>query len=204
MAATLHRRQQNGETLAGELATDLQSGQLDSTSTFVLVASSIEGCGDVVSNGLEFVVYDPLTIGEVSSDQTICYDTAPAPISCEGANGASGVHSYQWETNLLEGSWLPVPNQTSTIFTAGELTLSAHIRLTATDSAGCGSISSELVQIDVLDDWGPGIVQSTDELCFGDGFDIIAKGPSGADNDFPTCGMWRWTEAHFLRSTRFI
>ena len=63
--------------------------------------------------------------------------------------------------------------------------MSAHIRLTATDSAGCGSISSELVQIDVLDDWGPGIVQSsTDELCFGDGFDIIAKGPSGADNDF--------------------
>ena len=176
--------QQNGETLAGELATDLQIGQLDSTSTFVLVASSVEGCGDVLSNGLEFVVYEPLTIGGVSPDQTICYDTAPAPITCEGANGASGVYSFQWELDL-EPQWLGIPGETSTSISLVSLLVSASVRLSATDNAGCGSVTSDVVNIQVLEDWVPGSIEaSTEELCFGDGFNISTDGPSGADNEF--------------------
>ena len=193
--------QQNGETLAGELATDLIIGQLDSTSTFVLVASSIEGCGDVASNGLEFVVYDPLTIGEVSSDQTICYDTAPAPISCEGANGASGVYSYQWETDLGP-QWLVIPNQTSTSLALGNLIGTVSVRLAATDAAGCGSVISDEVHIQVLEDWEPGGIQaSTYELCFEDGFNISAEGPSGADNDFSSTWYVSLDGGAFLLST---
>lgn len=176
--------QQNGETLVGELATDLQLGQLDSTSTFVLVASSVEGCGDVVSNGLEFVVYEPLTIGAVSENQTICFDTAPEPISCDGANGASGAFNYQWESEL-DGQWLELPNEMSTSLSLGNLTNNVSVRLSASDAAGCGIITSNEVNIEVLDAWTPGTIQaSTYELCFGNGFDINAGGPSGADGDF--------------------
>jgi len=188
------------EALTG--ATDLawEVSFLDSTSVFHLLATSVEGCGDVVSNEIQIEVFQPLGMGATSEDQTICYDTAPTPLSCEGANGGSGNYDYQWEVDLL-GSWFPVAGENITTVSPNNQIVSLAYRLRATDSNGCGAIVSESIVIDVLDSWVPGeVVASTYELCYQDGFTVETEGPMGADGDFASTWFLAINGGGFLPS----
>ena len=60
------------------------------------------------------------------------------------------MYSYQWETNLGP-QWLGIPYQTSTSLDIGNLIGTVSVRLAATDAAGCGSVVSDEVNIQVLE-----------------------------------------------------
>ena len=67
------------------------------------------------------------------------------------------------------------PNEMSTSLSLDNLTNNASVRLSASDAAGCGIITSNEVNIKCLTK-APGTIQaSTYELCFGNGFDINAE-----------------------------
>ena len=173
-----------GNNMLGATDTELTVAFLDSTTTFQLVATSVEGCGQVFSNDLTVEVYDPLTLGTVSEDQTICYNTIPEPLTCEGAFGASGGYDFQWEADFGTG-WLPMPGGTSTTLNLQAQNADLSFRLRASDLLGCGTNVSDVIQVNVLDPWGAGdISSSTTQLCFQDNFSVTADGPFGADGDF--------------------
>lgn len=174
----------DGNEVSGSWTTGYYPGPLTSTTTFDVVATSSEGCGDVSSNALTVVVYEPLSLGTTSADQTICYGTTPATLDNPGAAGASGLYSYQWEANVGMG-WSAVGGATAPSFNPGDLTSTTEFRLSVTDDEGCGSLLSNAITVTVLDEVIPALVSSNVEtICYGSGFAVESAGASGADGEF--------------------
>ena len=175
--------QEVGMNLSDETETSLAVPFLELSTSYQLISTSTEGCGDVLSNVVEVNVYDPLEIQAAQGAQTICYSTSPDPLTNEGAFGGSSNYNYQWEQNY-GGGWLTMDEETGTSLSPGAMEASSSFRLRVTDNYGCGSTTSVPVFVEVLNEFFPGSIDVTaDELCFGDDFSVTSEGGQGADGD---------------------
>ena len=180
---------EQGEAIPQETNTTLAIGFVEDSTFFQLVATSTEGCGSINSNVVEVNVFDPLGTFNASEDQIICHDFVPDEIYSNGGFGASGSYSYQWQSN--SGSeWTPIVGEQGVTLQLPELTTSLLYRLEVTDSAGCGSVTTNEVSVDVLPPFNPGTAMSSDDiLCHGDPLIISGLGATGADGDIDDVWM---------------
>ncbi|MDX9812771.1 MAG: SprB repeat-containing protein [Bacteroidales bacterium] len=110
-------------------ATPAQTGAYRVTVTF-LTLNQPEAYPECVitthTRDRNLIVLPPLLPPVVSSDQTICYNTMPSPLSATEASGGSGsVYSYQWQISFDNDSW-------TDIYGANVLTYSPSLQETTT------------------------------------------------------------------------
>ena len=100
----------------------------------------------------ELTVLPPIQASTVSSDQTICENTAPAQLTATAASGGSDTsYSYQWQSSLDNSIWTDIVGETSLNYQPLALTSSTYYRIIATDTGAysCGSATSASILITV-------------------------------------------------------
>jgi hypothetical protein len=186
---------QNNSPLLDETSTSLETGPLSASASFYLMATSVEGCGTIVSSSVEITVFEELNAGEVSASQTICFDSMPDDLTADPTSGGSSTFSYQWQIND-GGNWIDLIDQESLVLTLGSLTSSSSFRIISTDEFGCGNTISEVIDIEVLTLITPPDIDFVDydgtPLCYQDLAPevFVVSPPTGAD------GIWSssWQE----------
>ena len=184
--------QEAGLDLGGQTETNLAVPFLENSTSYQLVATSNEGCGNVPSNEIGVPVYDPLEIADAQGSQTICFMTDPEPLFSTGAVGGSSDYSYQWEENS-EGDWVEMAEETETSVSPGTLSASSSYRLRVADNEGCGVVASVPVFVEVLSEFFPGTVQASLKSSVSERTLLSAlledKAPMTTSQ---TCGLCRW------------
>ena len=180
---------EQGAQIPLETGTSLDVLFVEDTTSYSLVATSTQGCGTIASNIVEVNVYDALGAFEATENQLICNGFSPEIISSLGGYGASGSYFYQWQENL-GSAWNSIPGEQGTLLALSDLTNSGLYRIQVTDAAGCGTVVSNEVSIQVLPPFNPGMVTSSlDVLCHEESFTISGEAATGADGDIEDVWM---------------
>ena len=142
-------------------------GALTATTYFRRRAGSGSACAPVYSNVVTISVAPAVTAGSVAADQTLCYNTAPAPLtSTAGAGGGTGSFTYQWESSPDNVTWTPIANANGAIYSIGPLTATTYFRRGVT-SGGCGPVYTNVVTLTVLPQLQPGTIAADQTVCAG-------------------------------------
>jgi len=144
-----------------------QSTPLIQTTCYIRRVTS-GSCGTVFSNFITVTVYADLTSGAIAADQTICYNTSPAPFTqTTAATGGNGTYTYQWqEQTLCTGNWSAIAGGTaSTYDVTGNITQTTCYKRLVT-SGTCGTLSSNIITETVYPDLTPGTVGYDQSICF--------------------------------------
>ncbi|MDD3875875.1 MAG: hypothetical protein PHT69_04600, partial [Bacteroidales bacterium] len=142
------------------------SGNLTQTTCFRRQVSN--PCGILTSNTIEISVYQSLTSGSISADQTICYNTSPAAFSnITSPSGGNGTYTYQWQQQPgCSGAWSNISTATaSTYSVAANLTQTTCYRRIAF-SGSCGSAISNSITVTVHGNLTPGSVAANQTICY--------------------------------------
>lgn len=137
-----------------ELAlTDLQQSQ-----TIYLDVSSDYGCGTVTGELTDVVVLDsmiaPVIDFSVSPLNPICYgDSAPLIEMLSDASGGGETFTSVWMTSTSESLPFTFFEENSAPLALGELEDDIFVMLFASDDYGCGSLESNLVLVEVFEDF---------------------------------------------------
>ncbi|MFO7657379.1 MAG: PKD domain-containing protein, partial [Bacteroidales bacterium] len=149
----------NWGDISGANGLTYNTGNLTTTSKFR--RKSTNSCGSVFSNEVTITVNPELLPGQISQNQTICYNTSTTILNITGASG-SGTISYQWQ-KYQNGSWLNITGATGINYTIPGLTATTNFRRTAINS--CGSAQSNEATITVNPDLTPGEISRTQTIC---------------------------------------
>ncbi len=93
-----------------------QPDALSVTTYFRLEQTSGSACGTTHTNTVTVTVYDEFLVGAVESDQIICMNSIPAPLTTIPPTGADGNYTYQWEKSTVGGIFTLIPGATDPVF----------------------------------------------------------------------------------------
>lgn len=91
-----------------------------------------------------FTVYPTSVAGTASSNQTICYNTAPTQLSLTGSVG-----TIQWQSSTDNSTFINITGATSSTYSPGALTQTTYYRAIV-KSGVCSQASSNTVTITVI------------------------------------------------------
>jgi hypothetical protein len=92
---------------------DYQPGALTSTTWFR--RKTISGKCETLSNAIRVIVLPPITNNNITSDQTVCYNTSPVQLTGPVPNGGDpGLITYLWEQSADGGSTWTTASGTAT------------------------------------------------------------------------------------------
>ena len=167
--------------------TSYQAEQLIESNYYRLEISSDYGCGTVYTNVVKDSVYNEMTAPVISSSQSICYASTPDLLTMDIAATGGGDFSYfyEWQKSLNGSSWNGLGVYGPAIQPAN-LTTSTYYRLSAISSFVCGPIYSDPVYIEVYTPLESGVINSSQDICYGTVSDELnfEVGPTGADGDY--------------------
>ena len=122
-------------------------------------------CGTVSSVSVEITVYPILSAGTIGTDQSICYNAAPAGLTeLTAPAGGTGTYTYQWQSSPNNIAWSNVSGANTATYSPGALTSSIYFRRNVT-SGTCGTASSPSVHIIVYADLTPGSIGAPQTIC---------------------------------------
>ncbi|SET39197.1 T9SS type B sorting domain-containing protein [Hymenobacter actinosclerus] len=152
--------------VAGATGPTYAPGPLAATTYFRRRATS-GPCGPVVSNVLTLTVTPALLAGTIGTDQTLCPDATPTPLtSTTGASGGTGTFAYQWESSADGTNWTAVTGATGATFAPGPLTTTTYFRRQVS-SGPCASVPSNAVKLTVLPTLTAGSIAADQDVCAG-------------------------------------
>ena len=150
---------QEGEAIEFPTSDELSYEWLNATNeaSFFVGYTSLDGCGTAFSDTLLWPVYPEATVPDISftdfelSTVELCNGfEGPTIQMAIPALGASQNWSYAWQSSPEpEGPWTTI-NSGSSPYSNGPMTEDEWFRIQAEDGAGCGSITSSSLNIDVL------------------------------------------------------
>ena len=104
--------------------------------------------------------------GSASSDQAICFNTVPDPITATPPTGGSGNSEFQWQFTTDHGSWFEITGATDLTYAPGALTTTTWYRLQQTDEECMVSVFTNEVEIIVYNEFIPGQAYSDQTICY--------------------------------------
>ncbi len=123
-------------------------------------------CGTVNSASILITVYGNLTSGTIGSNQSICYNTAPAALTeLTPPSGGPGGYSYQWQNSPDNSTWNNIGGATAVGYAPPALTTSTYYRRQVT-SGTCGTVSSPSILVTVYGNLTPGSIGSNQSICY--------------------------------------
>ncbi|WP_164891212.1 gliding motility-associated C-terminal domain-containing protein [Botryobacter ruber] len=149
-----------------------------SNGTYTVTAQATNGCGESEIATQVITIAPPVTNNIISSDQTICGNTAPATLTGPVPSGGSGSFTYTWEYSTTDGTsgFQAVTDATDREFTPTALTQNTWFRRIA-NSNGCEEISNA-VKITVNPAPDAPIVAGT-AICTGSATQLTVENPNG-------------------------
>ncbi len=76
-----------------------------------------------------------LDAGSIGSDQSICYNTAPAQLTeLTPPTGGTGTFTYQWQSSSDNNHWTNIPGATLSVYSPPALTQNTYFRRTVTSN----------------------------------------------------------------------
>lgn len=132
-----------------------------------------------------------LTQPIITSNQTICYNSAPDTLRLtQNANGGNGIFNYQWEVSVNGTSWSIIVGQTGITYKPSALISNRYYRIRATSNSGCGTLSSDSIKITVRDSLNQGSIGGNQTICYNSVTSILSfsAAPTGAGGNF----LYQW------------
>ena len=178
----------NGTTYAnvsGQTGATYLPPTLTSSTYYRTIASSTYGCGSIASDSVFIEVYPIIKSGVIGTAQSICYNTTPGTLSFStNPSGGGSSYSYQWQVSTNNVSFTSISGATSNTYTPGVLIANRFYNLIVTSTYGCGSDTSNSIQITVYAPFVTATIGSSDSTCFGFTADtvsttVIATGGNG-------------------------
>ena len=137
-----------------------------SSSTYYRRQVTSGSCGTVNSASILITVYGNLTSGTIGSNQSVCYNTAPAALTeLTAPTGGPGGYTYQWQNSPDNSTWNNIGGATATGYAPPALTVSTYYRRQVT-SGTCGTVSSASILITVYGNLTPGSIGSNQSICY--------------------------------------
>ncbi|HLN20514.1 MAG TPA: hypothetical protein VK213_05455, partial [Bacteroidales bacterium] len=165
-----HALTTNGYTVTFDPAANAASGTVtisgapSSSPLAVTYTVKVPIAGTDLTESGSLNAYTALTPGTITSDQTICYHTAPVELAGVAPVGGDGSNSYQWQTDA-SGSWANIPSATLLNYQPPVLDVTTSYRLNQT-SAICGTVTTNTVTITVKDEFVVGSISSSQTICY--------------------------------------
>lgn len=123
------------------------------------------GCGDSYTNTVTVLGYSSLSVGTITADQSICYNTTPGLLSVgTSATGGTGTFTYQWQISSDGSSFGDVASATGTIYQPPALLSSKWYRLKVINSCETGYTNS--VKVTVYNTLSPGTITTDQTICY--------------------------------------
>jgi hypothetical protein len=130
---------------------------------------------------VDFTAKSTTTAGSIGSVQTICYNTAPATLTNDGAPGnGTGVFSYQWQSSPDDADPWTNEGADASTYTPGAITVNTYYRRQAT-SSDCGTATSASILVTIDPASVGGSIDGTASVCAGtNGATLTLTGHVGA------------------------
>jgi hypothetical protein len=150
------------------------TSSLSSLDKVTVMMTSNDPCAPttaVASNLIYTSVSNGINPGTIGSDQTICYNTVPMPITqITAPANIVGTPTYTWEVSTINsGAWVTIPGATNATYTPIiPLTHDVYIRRITTDPgtpAPCNMAPSNTVHITIRPQLVAGLIFGDEMLC---------------------------------------
>ena len=156
-------------------ATFSTSALTSSTDVVKVILTSNSVCASPLSASAtnSISVTPVIGAGTIGSDQTICYNSVPAPIiQLSNPTNIVGNPTYMWEASLTaSGPFTPIVGATNATYTSTiTITQDVYIRRVTIDSgtpAPCNVATSNTIHITVRPQLVAGIINSDETICAG-------------------------------------
>jgi hypothetical protein len=127
----------------------------------------IDVCGSGYSLNDTVTVRQALVPGSISSNQSICYNTAPSRFtSLSLPSGATGIYTYQWQSSTNNVSWSNIAGATSAEYQPLPMVSSLYFRRLET-SGSCGTVQTNSIFITLNSQLVAGSIKSDETICYG-------------------------------------
>lgn len=137
------------------------------SSVFVRInAISNLSCGIIYSDSILITVLPKLVKPNISSSQTICYNSEADTIKItQTAIGGNNNFLYQWQVSNNGLNWIDINGANGINFKSNKLLNDVFYRVRATSTISCGIIYSDSVYINVLNLLSPGKISTNQNIC---------------------------------------
>jgi hypothetical protein len=149
-------------------------------------------CGPVYSNVIHINVYNQFLLGEINSNQDICFNTQPDSLSFTLLpSGADGNYTYLWQESVNNTNWSDIPSSDIIVYQPPALDSTRYYRSLVTSDFGCGTLETSSLMINVYEEFITGSINATDTICYDTDANIINTiiSPSGGNNPY----SYEWT-----------
>ena len=156
----------NFTNISGATGLNYQPGVLTSTKYYRLVQTSAAGCGSLNTNVITITVYPDFIAGNISANQSICYNTIPASLTGTAPTGGNTPYIYQWQSSQNNTTFTNISGATGLTYQPGSLTSTRYYRLVQTSASGCGSLTTNTVTITVYPNFIAGTISANQGICY--------------------------------------
>ena len=150
-----------------------------------LIDSTNNSISDDTLTSTVFTVYSTLTVGNIGSAESVCFNTSPSPLSfIQTPSGGNGSYSYQWQNSTDGFLWNTIANANLNEYSINNLTISTSYRTIITSNCGIDT-TNEIIKT-VHPDLTNGTITATDTICYNASPSLIQTitQPMGGDGNF--------------------
>ena len=127
-------------------------------------------CESVPTPVVKITVQGATTAGTISTDQTICSNTAPATLTSTVSGSGSGTISYRWENSTVDAasSFAAIAGANSADYAPVALTNTTYFRritISTQNGLACESVPSSVVTVTVQDVVTAGAIATDQIIC---------------------------------------
>ncbi len=143
-----------------------------------------DNCTSVYSNSVLISVYNSLSEGTISGEQSICFNSIPFQIVGTSANGGTGNYIYQWQRSSNGNSWTDISNAKSISYTPTALIQTTYLRRKVVDD--CNILYSNTVTITVKEELESGTITGDQTICYNTVPGILTNSglPTGGSGEY--------------------
>ena len=181
--------------ILGASSETYQPGALTSNTYFrrTTIATSGAACTSSATSSVLITVNSAVNAGTIGSNQTICYNTAPALLTSGGAGTGTGTITYRWESSPNGSAWTTISGTNSTTYQPPVLTATTHYRriTIATSGTPCEAASASVV-ITVNNAVSAGSIGSNQTICYNTTPALLTSVSNGTGTGTITY-TWEWS-----------
>ena len=142
-------------------------GNLTQTTYYRINAIGTFGCRSISSDSVKINVYNQLSAGQLSNNQTICYNATPASMQFALApSGGGDVYSYQWQVSSDSINFTNINGALFDNYQSGKLLQTRFYRVKITSINGCGEITSGVLKIKVNPIFKGAVINADQNVCY--------------------------------------
>ncbi len=153
--------------ISGATTLKFTPGNLTQTTYYRINAIGTFGCRSIASDSIKITVYEPLAAGQLSNNQTICYNATPARMQFALApSGGGDVYSYQWQVSSDSINFTNINGALFDNYQSGKLLQTRFYRVKITSINGCGEITSGVLKIKVNPIFKGAVINADQNVCY--------------------------------------